>query len=544
MRITNSMMVNTLMTNLTRNMNRMSVYQDQLATGKRVIRASDDPVGTSKILKFKSDIAALQQYEKNTGDSLSWLEITESSIADTGDVIQRMRELAIQAANGTNELEDTQKIAMEIDQLKEHLISNGNFNYAGRYVFSGYQTDKPLFKADGTYNIDITQTDLDNKPKLQYQVSIEQEMDVTTNGLDVFGYVNIDNVMTQGVPDGVKQGMDATKAVIKGTVDYSANFSALTAADTMTVTVEGVGYTVDGTELKLLSSPIQKDDILSVIGSAVSAGVPLSEKAAVMFDAKGQLTLQSPQVGAASSISIGFAGPNAAIIQSALAFSPLSATGSDATPAVITGTGNLDAATIATDPNAFVNQKLLVTYNGAKAEIMLSATAPTSPADIVADINSQLNGIFGAGMVVASFDAATQKLSISGAPQADGEGSTLEIRTIRASKSQLIQDVDNFVAALNTGDSAAMLAFIGKVDAHQNQILSVRADIGARSNRMELVANRIASNTITFTTMLSDAQDAEMAGVIMFLKNAENVYKAALSTGSKVIQPSLIDFLR
>lgn len=546
MRVTNNMMVNTLMGNLTRNMNRMSSYQDQLATGKRVINASDDPVGTSKILKYKSDIAALSQYEKNTGDSLSWLEVTETTISDVGDVLQRMRELSVQAANGTNTTEDTKKISVEIQQLKEHLINNGNFSYAGRYAFSGYQTDIPLFNPDGTYRINVTNEDITTKPKLQYQVSIGQDMDVTTNGLDVFGYVPIVSVMTQRFPDGITEGADGTKAVLKGAVTTSANLTSLDPAASMAITVGTDTFTLTGTQLQTLGTPIQKSQLLNLVKSADDGGPPpstLDTSADVFFDESGKLTIRSRQQGSASLVSVDYSsGVPADITAMALAFGiadTASNSGLNATNAVATGSG---AIVTAADITALENQKFLVTYNGTKAEINLGTLTPATQATLKAAIEAQTNSAFGAGNITVSFDASNQ-IVFTGAPKINGEGSVLEVQTIRATESQLMADIDDFITGLQTADGVAINSFLTKVDGHLNQVLAVRADIGARVNRMELVANRISDNTTSYTKMLSDVQDADMAGVIMFLKNAENVYKAALSTGSKVIQPSLIDFL-
>lgn len=547
MRVTNNMMVNTLMGNLTRNMNRMSSYQDQLATGKRVINASDDPVGTSKILKYKSDIAALSQYEKNTGDSLSWLEVTETTISDVGDVLQRMRELSVQAANGTNTTEDTKKISVEIQQLKEHLINNGNFSYAGRYAFSGYQTDIPLFNPDGTYRINVTNEDITNTPKLQYQVSIGQDMDVTTNGLDVFGYVPINSLITQRFPDGITEGSDATKGFLKGAVTSSADMTMLDPAASMAITVGADTFSLTGTQLQSLGTPIQNSQLMALIRGAEDGGVPpsaLEANADVFFDESGKLTIRSRQQGSGSLVSIDYNSPVAADITAMeLAFGIPDASsdvGTDATDATATGSGAIVAAA---DITALENQKFLITYNGTKAEINLGALVPATQATLKAAIEAQTDSIFGPGNITVSFDPSDQ-IVFTGEPKVNGEGSTLEVRTIRATQSQMMADIDDFITGLQTADGVAINSFLTKVDGHLNQVLSVRADIGARVNRMELVANRISDNTTSYTKMLSDVQDADMAGVIMFLKNAENVYKAALSTGSKVIQPSLIDFLR
>ena len=146
--------------NLNQNLKTLEMLQYQKATGKKFRVPSDDPIGVSKSLKFNTDISKLKQYERNAKDAMSWMTDTEAALGEIGAVLHRANELTIDAANGTKKSpEDLQKIKEEIDQLKEHLIQIGNTTYAGRHIFSGYKTDKPLLKVkeDGEviYNDEI-----------------------------------------------------------------------------------------------------------------------------------------------------------------------------------------------------------------------------------------------------------------------------------------------------------------------------------------------------------------------------------------------------
>ena len=151
-----------------------------------------------------------------------------------------------------------------------------------------------------------------------------------------------------------------------------------------------------------------------------------------------------------------------------------------------------------------------------------------------------------------AFNGDIVDLSINGAGDLEivtknttpGVVADLRVDFPRAHESQLIADIDNLLTLLDTGDNEAIGDQLDTIDLHMENMLSLRADIGARNNRLELTSKKIASNNISFTKMLSDAQDADMSEVIMLLKNAENVYKASLSTGARIIQPSLVDFLR
>jgi len=96
-------------------------------------------------------------------------------------------------------------------------------------------------------------------------------------------------------------------------------------------------------------------------------------------------------------------------------------------------------------------------------------------------------------------------------------------------------------APAGTGDLTKM---IKTAQDAQNHLLTRTAEIGGRQRRLELLEARFAQDNLNYEKMRSDAEDADMAEVIMFLKMAETVYQAALSSGARIIQPTLMDFLR
>jgi flagellar hook-associated protein 3 FlgL len=103
----------------------------------------------------------------------------------------------------------------------------------------------------------------------------------------------------------------------------------------------------------------------------------------------------------------------------------------------------------------------------------------------------------------------------------------------------------NVVSALNKGDCSALSGdLIDDVQANIDNILRLRADVGAKSNRMESAKSKNEDETINMTEMLSKVEDIDIAEKVMQYKVMESVYQASLMTGSKIIQPSLIDFLR
>ncbi len=108
----------------------------------------------------------------------------------------------------------------------------------------------------------------------------------------------------------------------------------------------------------------------------------------------------------------------------------------------------------------------------------------------------------------------------------------------------IISMIDNIMTNLTAGNTAALSQNIEDVDDYINLNLTARSEIGAKMNRMELVKERIADDKINYSNLQSQLEDADMGEVIMQLLNEENVYNASLSVGARIIQPTLLDFLR
>lgn len=189
MRITNNMMIANMTRNLGNNMSRLSKYQNQLDTGKKIQVPSDDPVVAARALKMRTDVSKVEQYQKNLGDAQSWLDATDVTLGKIGDVLQKARELTEQAANGTNTPEETQKIGLELKQLRAQVIHLSNSTYAGRYMFSGYKTDQKLIGDDetdtanfGKYLIDVDS----NAERIFYEIGVGDSININIAGADLF----------------------------------------------------------------------------------------------------------------------------------------------------------------------------------------------------------------------------------------------------------------------------------------------------------------------------------------------------------------------
>jgi len=180
MRITNNMLINNMINYIGNNLTRMEKLQAQLATGKKIQVPSDDPVVAARALKLRTDVAEIQQYQRNLKDARSWLEITETTLSDIGDIFQRVRELIV-GSDSIESPEDLQATKNELIQLRTQLINFGNAAYAGRYIFTGFKTDQKLLDENGNFLVEVY-----NSEQISYQIGLADSINVNVLGGDLF----------------------------------------------------------------------------------------------------------------------------------------------------------------------------------------------------------------------------------------------------------------------------------------------------------------------------------------------------------------------
>jgi flagellar hook-associated protein 3 FlgL len=144
MRVTESVIAFDYLTSLNKTRERLVKLQTDLATGKRVLKPSDDPLAADMILKLNSAIFRNEQYSKNIVDAESTLEMTASSLDSFAGVLLDVKETITRGANGTQE-EALPTYADKLDQILSEAVNIANTKYNGKYIFGGTQTlDQPF----------------------------------------------------------------------------------------------------------------------------------------------------------------------------------------------------------------------------------------------------------------------------------------------------------------------------------------------------------------------------------------------------------------
>jgi flagellar hook-associated protein 3 FlgL len=150
-RITGSMLTNSTLNDINSALASLQRSSAELSSGKTILEPSDNPYGASRAIDLQSQLDGLESYTSSVKDGLAWTQTTGGAMASISSVTQRVRELLLQASNGTNSPADLKNIATEVGQLTESIKQDANTQYAGQYVFSGTLTSTPPYaQGEGT----------------------------------------------------------------------------------------------------------------------------------------------------------------------------------------------------------------------------------------------------------------------------------------------------------------------------------------------------------------------------------------------------------
>ncbi|NCP65392.1 MAG: flagellar hook-associated protein 3 [Paraglaciecola sp.] len=206
----------------------LSDIQQQLASGKKLLRPSDDPVGAAQVIRLTEEIDLISQYKKNNNLVTNSLEQEETVLSNINTALNRARVLMIQAGNGILNVDDRAAISSEVKQIRDQVFDLMNSrNSAGEYIFAGYQSASPAFG--------LNQSATGNKYTYQgddgfnqIRVSDTVKLQVNNNGKEVF-----EDVLAR-LKATLSSSVGATSASVKvseqGNFDkfHKANYDAVT----------------------------------------------------------------------------------------------------------------------------------------------------------------------------------------------------------------------------------------------------------------------------------------------------------------------------
>lgn len=200
MRVTQSMLSNTMLRNLNSSYTRMATLQQQISTGSKLLRPSDDPVGVTKAMSYRTQLTQNVQYDENLDTATKWLDTTDTTLGSVTSAMTRVQELITQAANDTNQTTDREKMLIEIKQIQQEIHDLANTKVGDTYLFSGTRTNEPLYKKDDatgeiTFNgeagpdIEAPENGFGESVNIEIYNNIQLEIN-TTGAMKMFGKID------------------------------------------------------------------------------------------------------------------------------------------------------------------------------------------------------------------------------------------------------------------------------------------------------------------------------------------------------------------
>jgi flagellar hook-associated protein 3 FlgL len=210
MRISTIQAFNNGVQGLQRNYANVTRTQEQISTGNRILTPADDPVASVRLLQLEQQQNVLTQYKDNLTAATNSLTQEEATLNSVNTVLQRVRELAVQAGNGALSQADRQSIAAELGEREEELLSLMNTrNARGEYLFAGFQGKTQPFvrQPDGSYSY------MGDEGQRKLQVASSLEVAISDSGKAVFENVlnaarlSLTDNSLPAAPAGVISGM-------------------------------------------------------------------------------------------------------------------------------------------------------------------------------------------------------------------------------------------------------------------------------------------------------------------------------------------------
>lgn len=185
-RVTNSMLINDLRRNLNTNMRNMETYNRQLATGRKINLPSDNPGGLIKSLRLRTNLVEGEQYLANIDEAISFMETTDSAADNIGQILNRIRELMVKAAHGTNDEGAEGAIADEIRQLNGQLAMIANTTHGTKHIFAGTNVTEEPFQGDIDDIDNIQWTGNNESVDIEIAVGITMGINTTDEAMNNF----------------------------------------------------------------------------------------------------------------------------------------------------------------------------------------------------------------------------------------------------------------------------------------------------------------------------------------------------------------------
>lgn len=539
MRITNQMMINSSMANIQVNKKQVNTLDTQLSTQKKINKPSDDPIIAIRALRLRASLNEVTQYlKKNIPDAQQWLETTQGALTEGESVINKLYEYCNQGSTDSYASEQRNTIAESLKALKRTFYDEGNVDYAGRYVFTGYKTDTTL-----TYQSDEEAADVDYTITQQFGRDDISKKTAYTNSYsnsDILGL----NVSYDADGNAVMPNVEQVYRLRIGYSDVknsgfsmTYNNTDVTVADDGTATVTTYQLDANG------------DIALDADGNPIVAGTTN-----VTADAEGKYTFTD---SAGENVTVGTTTDGNYIpAEDEIIFNSMTGEiliGKKAYEQIYTS----DSLSFTYRKDNFIKDDLNPTmyydcvdnntgieYNSVHEDIEYNINYAQK-----IKINTEAKDSFDINLGRDIDDLVTSVQNVldieSQIEQVEGMMKEAQYSD-KDSQKKLTSMLEGLNKQKDLAEDEMTKAFesgISQMQGYKQTMSLANADVGNRLIRLELTQGRLTEQYTNVTENKSANEDIDLEEVVISYTSAELVYNASLQAASKIVQKTLLDFL-
>ena len=533
---------------------------ERLASGRRINSASDDAAGLAISNRQTSQIRGLDQAIRNANDGVSLIQTAEGALGESTNILQRMRELAVQSSNGTNSDADRSTLNAEVQQLKlelDRIAETTSFN--GRNILDGSLGEVDVqvgsqsgefisFEIDGFNSASLGGSSGDVVGKtvqsglagLQAFTAAGSATTLNVNDVAITtslsAITNIDDALT--VINGELEGKGAEASTIVNVEATSAGDGVMRAgSDTLTLTLHDK---FGNDQAVIITDTNSMDELVERINSETQISATL--------DDRGRLQLAAEN---AETITVGVTGNGAAATGLAgvatnfsLVFNDTSAEGNGVKveSAMAASTFAINTGLNSSDDDGNLRGELVRTSTGALAEgdlvindvaigaIATAANASGTTDNVIKAINELSDQT---GVVAYAGNAAGTSLELRSTTGADiaieygDNATTANVERMTGLQERNSVSGAGSVAGVDVGTQAGSQRAIDVIDKALEQINSQRSDLGAINNRLDFTISNLSNVSENTVAARSRVVDADFAKETAELSRAQVLQQAS-----------------
>lgn len=515
MRITNNMITNNTKNNINSNKVNVDKYNTQMTTQKKISKASDDPVIAIRSLRLSTSLSHIDQYvDNNIPDAEAWLDVTYTALNNMLKLVTDIHTQCVDGSNDTLTADDRQTILKSLTSMADQIYTEGNADYSGRTIFTGYRTSSNLTfdtdEADTTYQISQSFSYSDMEEHRYYSGNVEVptslNADCTTE-------------VSENTYDRIRLAYDEIDRL-------DDNFSITYQKDGETVTLETI-------------TPYDGGPLVADPGGNTGGSFRVYETEEDWANAGGgtKTVADDSMVFIKETGEFIFGDSLAAELKSGQAEFNVQYTKTGFDSGELRPEYYFDCTdkTDAANPVTYTKSDQQIQYTIA-ANTTLTVNTQASDVfsqDIQRDTNEMINIVQNAISAHDKVDQITAMMKESKYADEDSQA-TLQTYLDAAQKEADYAD-DNMQKTYEQ--------YITNFDNYLTKINTAITNVGSMQNRLAMTQTRVENQQTTIQELKSSNEDRDISDIIIDYYAAYNAYQASLTAASKIGDQTLLNYL-